>query len=100
MRFVYVAFVIYVVARRITGWRVSRTAHGRFVPDALEQALHDRRPIQRGGLVQHSDHGGQYVAIRYIERLAAAGIEPSAGSVGDSYDNTLAEDIIGCSSPR
>jgi transposase InsO family protein len=100
MRFVYVAFVIYVVARRITGWRVSRTAHGRFVPDALEQALHDRRPIQRGGLVQHSDRGGQYVAIRYIERPAAAGIEPSAGSVGDSYENALAEDIIGCSSPR
>ena len=82
--FVYVAFVIDTLARRIVGWRVSRTAHASFVLDALEQALHDRRPIHRGGLVHHSDRGSQYVSIRYTERLAEAGIEPSVGSVGDS----------------
>ncbi len=89
--FVYVAFVIDAYARRIVGWRVSRTAHASFVLDALEQALHERRPAQRGGLVHHSDRGSQYVSIRYTERLAEAGIEPSVGSVGDSYDNALAE---------
>ena len=93
--FVYVAFVIDAFARRIVGWRVSRTAHAGFVLDALEQALHDRRPVRRSGLVHHSDRGGQYVSIRYTERLAAAGIEPSVGSVGDSYDNAMAESIIG-----
>jgi putative transposase len=126
--FVYVAFVIDVFARRIVGWRVSRTAHADFVLDALEQALlwsrrcsgagaaleqallwsrrcsgagaaleqalHDRRPA-KGGLIHHSDRGGQYVAIRYTERLLEAGIEPSVGSVGDSYDNALAETVIG-----
>ena len=66
-----------------------------FVLDALDQALHDRRPVHRGGLVHHSDRGSQYVSIRYSERLAEAGIEPSAGSVGDSYDNALAETING-----
>ena len=92
--FVYVAFIIDVFARCIVGWRVSRTAHADFVLDALEQALHDRRPL-KGGLIHHSDRGGQYVAIRYTERLLEAGIEPSVGSVGDSYDNALAESIIG-----
>src|SRR3954452_23129136 len=92
--FVYVAFVIDAFARRIVGWRVSRTAHARFVLDALEQALHERRPI-KGGLVHHSDRGVQYVSIRYTERLAEAGIEPSVGSVGDSFDNALAETING-----
>jgi transposase InsO family protein len=92
--FVYVAFVIDAFARRIVGWRVSRTAHAGFVLDALEQALHERRPI-KGGLVHHSDRGVQYVSIRYTERLAEAGIEPSVGSVGDSYDNALAETING-----
>jgi putative transposase len=92
--FVYVAFVIDAFARRIVGWRVSRTAHAGFVLDALEQALHERRPV-RGGLVHHSDRGVQYVSIKYTERLAAAGIEPSVGSVGDSYDNALAETING-----
>jgi putative transposase len=92
--FVYVAFVIDAFARRIVGWRVSRTAHAGFVLDALEQALHDRRPM-RGGLVHHSDRGRQYVSIRYTERLVEAGIEPSVGSVGDSYDNALAESVIG-----
>ena len=93
--FVYVAFVIDAYARRIVGWRVSRTAHAGFVLDALEQALHERRPVQGGGLVHHSDRGVQYVSIRYTERLAEAGIEPSVGSIGDSYDNALAETING-----
>ena len=93
--FVYVAFVIDVYVRRIVGWRASRTAHAGFVLDALEQALHERRPTHRGGLVHHSDRGSQYVSIKYTERLAEAGIEPSAGSIGDSYDNALAETING-----
>ena len=93
--FVYVAFVIDAYARRIVGWRTSRTAHASFVLDALEQALHDRQPAHRGGLVHHSDRGSQYVSIKYTERLAEAGIEPSVGSVGDSYDNALAETING-----
>jgi len=93
--FVYVAFVIDTYARRIVGWRVSRTAHASFVLDALEQALHDRRPVQGSMLVHHSDRGSQYVSIRYTERLAEAGVEPSVGSVGDSYDNALAETING-----
>jgi transposase InsO family protein len=93
--FVYVAFVVDVFARYIVGWRVSRTAHASFVLDALEQAIHDRRPVHRGGLIHHSDRGSQYLSIRYTERLAEAGIEPSVGSVGDSYDNALAETING-----
>jgi transposase InsO family protein len=93
--FVYVAFVIDAFARRIVGWRVSRTAHASFVLDALEQALHDRRPVHGGRLVHHSDRGVQYVSIKYTERLAEAGVEPSVGSVGDSYDNALAETING-----
>ena len=93
--FVYVAFVIDAFARRIVGWRVSRAAHAAFVLDALEQALHARRPAEGSGLVHHSDRGAQYLSIRYTERLAEAGIEPSVGSVGDSYDNALAETING-----
>ena len=93
--FVYVAFVIDAYARRIVGWRTSRTAHASFVLDALEQALYDRRPAHRGGRVHHSDRGSQYVSIKYTERLLEAGIEPSVGSVGDSYDNALAETING-----
>jgi transposase InsO family protein len=92
---VYVAFIIDTYARRIVGWRASRTAHATFVLDALEQALHDRRPVHGGGLVHHSDRGSQYLSIKYTERLAEAGIEPSVGSVGDSYDNALAETING-----
>lgn len=91
----YVAFVIDVFARRIVGWRVSTSMHTDFVLDALEQALHDRRPKQSRRLVHHSDRGSQYVSIRYTERLAEAGIEPSVGSRGDSYDNALAETING-----
>ncbi|TDR33600.1 putative transposase [Tahibacter aquaticus] len=92
--FVYVAFVIDVFARRIVGWKVSSSARTDFVLDALEQALYARQPTQ-GGLIHHSDRGVQYVSIRYTERLAEAGIEPSVGSVGDSYDNALAESING-----
>ena len=93
--FAYVAFIIDVFARRIVGWRVSATAHTDFVLDALEQALHDRRPSAGRRLIAHSDRGSQYTSIRYTERLAEAGIEPSVGSVGDSYDNALAETING-----
>ena len=93
--FVYVAFVIDAYARRIVGWRVNRSAHAGFVLDALEQALHERRPVAGSGLVHHSDRGMQYVAIKYTERLAEAGLVPSVGSVGDSYDNALAETING-----
>ena len=93
--FVYTAFVIDVYARRIVGWRVSKSAHAGFVLDALEQALHERRPVGGAGLVHHSDRGVQYVSIKYTERLAEAGLVPSVGSVGDSYDNALAETING-----
>jgi putative transposase len=92
--FVYVAFVIDVFARRIVGWRVSSSMRTDFVLDALEQALYARQP-ERNELVHHSDRGSQYVSIKYSERLAEAGIEPSVGSKGDSYDNALAETING-----
>ena len=93
--FAHVAFVIDAYARRIVGWRVSRSATAGFVLDALEQAIHQRRPAKGTRLVAHSDRGSQYLAIRYTERLAEAGIEPSVGSVGDSFDNALAETVIG-----
>jgi len=91
----YVAFVIDVFARRIVGWRVSSSMHTDFVLDALEQALYARQPGQADSLVHHSDRGSQYLSIRYTERLAQAGIEPSVGSRGDSYDNALAESVNG-----
>jgi transposase InsO family protein len=91
----YVAFVVDVYARRIVGWRVSDSMRTDFVLDALEQALYARQPERDGSLVHHSDRGSQYVSIRYSERLAEAGIEPSVGSRGDSYDNALAESING-----
>jgi len=91
----YVAFVVDVFARRIVGWRVSTTMTTDFVLDALEQALYARQPAGADGLVHHSDRGSQYVSIRYTERLAEAGIEPSVGSRGDSHDNALAESING-----
>jgi putative transposase len=91
----YVAFVVDVFARRIVGWRVSSSMHTDFVLDALEQALYARQPERDGALIHHSDRGSQYVSIRYSERLAEAGIEPSVGSKGDSYDNALAETING-----
>jgi putative transposase len=93
--FVYVAFVIDVFARRIVGWKVSSSSRTDFVLDALEQALYARHRCEGEPLVHHSDRGVQYVSIRYTQRLAEAGIEPSVGSVGDSYDNALAETING-----
>ena len=93
--FVYVAVVIDAYAGRIVGWRVSRTAEASFVLDALEQAIHARRPGQGDGLIHHSDRGSQYLSIRYTERRGEAGIAPSVGSVGDSYDNALAETVMG-----
>ncbi len=91
----YVAFIVDVFARRIVGWRVSQSMTTDFVLDALEQALHARQPGHEDGLIHHSDRGVQYLSIRYSERLAQAGIEPSVGSTGDSYDNALAETING-----
>ena len=91
--FVYVAFVIDVYARRIVGWRVCSSLRTDIALDALEQALYARPAIDQ--LVHHSDRGTQYLSIRYTDRLAEAGIEPSVGSVGDSYDNALAESVIG-----
>ena len=93
--FVYVAFVIDVFARRIVGWRVSSSLVTDFVLDALEQAIYDRCDADTGDLVHHSDRGTQYLSMRYTDRLVDAGIEPSVGSRGDSYDNALAETIIG-----
>ena len=93
--FVYVAFVIDVFARRIVGWRVSASLRADFVLDALDQAIYERCGEDVGDLIHHSDRGSQYLAMRYTERLADAGIEPSIGSRGDAYDNALAESVIG-----
>ena len=93
--FVYVAFVIDVFSRRIVGWRASTSLRSDLALDALEQALYDRPILPAEPLVHHSDRGVQYLSIRYTERLAEAGIEPSVGSTGDSYDNALAETVIG-----
>jgi transposase InsO family protein len=93
--FVYVAFVIDVFARRIVGWRVSSSLATDFVLDALEQAIYERCGPMMDGLVHHSDRGTQYLSMRYTHRLADASIAPSVGSRGDSYDNALAESIIG-----
>jgi transposase InsO family protein len=90
---VYVAFVIDVFSRRIVGWRAHTTMRSELVLDALEQALHDRETDD--ALVHHSDRGVQYLSMRYTERLAEVGIAPSVGSRGDSYDNALAESVIG-----
>ncbi len=92
--FAYVAFIVDVYSRFIVGWRVSRHMRTEFVLDALEQALHSRRP-EPHRLVHHSDRGSQYLSIRYSERLGEAGVEPSVGNTGDSYDNALAETING-----
>ena len=93
--FVYVAFVIDVFARRIVGWRASKSLRSDLALDALDQALYDRPIAESSRLIHHSDRGTQYLSIRYTERLATAGIEPSVGSTGDSYDNALAESVIG-----
>lgn len=92
---VYVAFIIDVFARKIVGWRVSTSMTTGFVLDALNQAICQRCPAEGSGLIHHSDRGSQYLSIRYTERLAEAGIDTSVGSVGDSYDNALAESVIG-----
>lgn len=92
---VYVAFIIDVFARKIVGWRVSTSMTTSFVLDALNHAICQRCPAESGGLIHHSDRGSQYLSIRYTERLADAGIDTSVGSVGDSYDNALAESTIG-----
>ena len=91
--FVYVAFVIDVFARRIVGWRVSSSLRTDLAVDALEQALYARPATDH--LMHHSDRGSQYLSIRYTARLGEAGVEPSVGSVGDSFDNALAESVIG-----
>jgi putative transposase len=93
--FVYVAFVVDAFSRRIVGWRASSSLRSDLALDALEQAIWEREDASTDGLVHHSDRGVQYLSIRYTERLAEAGIEPSVGSRGDSYDNALAETIIG-----
>jgi len=93
--FTYVAFVIDVFARKIVGWRASTSMRADLVLDALEQALYDRTDADQDRLVHHSDQGMQYLSIRYTERLAEAGIEPSVGSRGDAYDNAMAESVIG-----
>jgi len=93
--FVYVAFVIDVFSRRIVGWRVSSSLRSDLALDALEQAICERQDDAAEALVHHSDRGVQYLSIRYTERLAEAGIEPSVGTRGDSYDNALAESVIG-----
>ena len=91
--FVFVAFIVDVFSRRIVGWRVSTSIKTDLVLDALEQAIHARG--KSDDLIHHSDRGTQYLSIRYSERLAEAGITASVGSVGDSYDNALAETING-----
>lgn len=93
--FVFVAFVIDVFSRRIVGWRVSSSLKSDLVLDALEQAIYERDDAERDRLIHHSDRGVQYLSIRYTERLSEVGIEPSVGSKGDSYDNALAESVIG-----
>jgi transposase InsO family protein len=93
--FGYVAFVIDAFARCIVGWRASHSAETGFVLDALEQALHARQPAADKRLIHHSDRGVQYLSLKYTDRLAEAGLQPSVGSVGDSYDNALAETVIG-----
>ena len=92
---VYVAFVIDVFARRIVGWRVSTSMTTKFVLDALDQAIWQRKTLDNTSLVHHSDRGSQYLSIKYTERLAQAEIDLSVGTVGDAYDNALAECVIG-----
>ncbi|MFQ5524446.1 MAG: IS3 family transposase, partial [Acidimicrobiia bacterium] len=93
--FCYVAFIIDVFARMIVGWQISTSLKSELALDALEQAITERLGGEAEALVHHSDRGGQYLGLRYTERLALAGIEPSVGSKGDSYDNALAETVIG-----
>jgi transposase InsO family protein len=92
---VYVAFVIDVFARRIVGWRASTSMKTQFVLDALDQAIWQRKTPDNKSLVHYSDRGSQYLSIKYTERLAEAEIDLSVGTVGDAYDNALAECVIG-----
>jgi transposase InsO family protein len=92
--FVYASFVIDVYSRFIVGWQTSRSLRTDLAIDALEMAIWQRHG-DLGGLVHHSDRGSQYLSIRYTERLAEAGAVTSVGSKGDSYDNAMAETIIG-----
>ncbi|MCH7971983.1 MAG: IS3 family transposase, partial [Chloroflexi bacterium] len=91
--FAYVAFIVDVVSRYIVGWEASRSLRSDLALAALEQALWSRDP--HDGLIHHSDRGVQYLSIRYTERLAEAGVVASVGSRGDSYDNAMAESVIG-----
>ena len=93
--FCYTAFVIDAFSRRIVGWRVSSSLRAELALDALEMAIWSRRSDDLGGLVHHSDHGVQYLAIRYTERLVDEGAVTSVGSKGDSFDNALAETVNG-----
>lgn len=93
--FVYVAFVIDVFARWIAGWKVSHAMRTDLVLDALDQAIHQRCHDDVSDLIHHRDSGVRYLSMRYTDRLADAGIEPSLGSRGDSYDTALAESVIG-----
>jgi putative transposase len=93
--FVYVAFIIDAFSRSIVGWRVSDSLHAELALDALEMALWARGGQEMEGLVHHSDRGVQYLAVRYTERLDEAGAVRSVGSRGDSYDNALAETVVG-----
>src|SRR5215208_7209527 len=92
---VYVAFVVDACSRFVVGWQASRSLRTDLALDALEMALWGRRTRRLAGLIHHSDRGGQYLAIRYTERLAQVGAVPSVGSRGDSYDNALAESFNG-----
>jgi putative transposase len=92
---VYVAFVVDACSRFVVGWQASRSLRTDLALDALEMALWTRRTVALTGLIHHSDRGVQYLAIRYTERLAEAGVIPSVGSRGDSYDNALAESFNG-----
>jgi len=91
----YAAFVVDAFAKRIIGWRASSSMSMDFILDALEQTPYDRQPKQSDNPIHHSNRGSQYVSIRYTERLNEAGIQPSVGSIGDAYDNSLAETING-----
>jgi transposase InsO family protein len=92
--FVYVAFVVDAFSRFIVGWQISRSLRADLALDALEMAIWARKD-ELDGLIHHSDRGSQYLSIRYTERLGEAGAVTSVGSRGDSYDNALAETIIG-----
>jgi putative transposase len=92
---VYVAFVIDVFSRRIVGWKASRSMTAALVVDALNMAAWVRRGVELDGLICHSDAGGQYTSIAYTDRLDNIGAAPSIGTVGDSFDNAMAESVIG-----